>query len=166
MVSVLAGPPAPYSVRVTDGDPQLAPSCQGPTGSATPGVRLKELADAFGARGQFTSVCDGDLSAPLARLGDAIIKQLGAACLLARPAKLEGEPDCRVSERAAGLGPEVAVPACRLGGPRPCWKLGNNAEQCASGLELKLEHTGAVLPGTVATALCRVCTDPKDARCK
>jgi hypothetical protein len=166
LVSVLAGPPTPYSVRVTDGDPQLAPSCQGATGAATPGVRLKELADAFGTRGQFASVCDGDLSPSLARLGQTIIKQLGAACLLARPAKLDGAPDCRVSERAAGLGPEVAVPACTVGGPRPCWKLGANPDQCASGLELKVERTGTVLPGTVATALCHVCTDPKDVRCK
>jgi len=167
LVSVVAGPPAPYAVRVVDGQPQLAPSCTSGTGPAGPGVRLKEFADGFGARGNFTSICDGDLSPAMTRLGEGIVKQIGAACLAVAPVKLATGPDCRVTERAAGLGPETSVPMC--GGAasvRPCWRL-DKQDQCASGLELKIDRGSAIaLPGTVATALCRVCTDSKDARCK
>jgi hypothetical protein len=80
--------------------------------------------------------------------------------------KLNGAADCRVSERPAGLGAEVPVPACTAGGPRPCFTVGKQ-DQCAAGFELKIDRgSSTVLPGTVATALCRVCTDPKDSRCK
>jgi hypothetical protein len=166
LVSVVAGPPAPYAVRVVNGQPQVAPSCTSASGPAGPGVRLKEFADGFGARGAFTSVCDGDLAPAMTRLGEGIVKQIGAACLAVAPVKLSGAPDCRISERAAGLGPETPVPQCSAGGPRPCWRLDKQA-QCYSGLELKIDRGSTVaLPGTVATALCRVCTDPKDVRCK
>jgi len=166
LAAVVAGPPTPYAVRVVDGQPELAPSCTSASGPGAPGVRLKEFADGFGSRGLFSSVCDGDLGPALGRLGDGIVKQIGAACLAVAPVRLGGAPDCRVSERAAGLGPETAVPACAAGGPRPCWTV-NKQEQCASGVELKIDRGSAsALPGTVATALCRVCTDPKDTRCK
>jgi hypothetical protein len=167
IVSVIAAPPTPYAVRVVDGFPQLAPSCTSANGEGTPGVRLKAFADAFGTRGQFTSVCDTDLSPAMARLGEAIVKQIGASCLTAAPVKFNGVADCRVTERAAGLGRDVAVPRCDPKGPRPCWTLTTNHDQCASGVELKIDRGEATaLPGTVANALCRVCTDPKDSRCK
>jgi hypothetical protein len=165
-VAVVAGPPTPYAVRVVDGQPQLAPSCTSSNGPGTPGVRLKEFADGFGSRGLFSSICDGDLAPPLTRLGEGIVKQIGAACLAVAPVRLGGAPDCRVSERPAGLGAEVAVPACVAGGARPCWTT-TKQDQCSSGLELKIDRgSSTVLPGTVATALCRVCTDPRDTRCK
>jgi hypothetical protein len=166
LVSVVAGPVAPYAVQIVDGQPQLGASCQSATGSATPGVRLEAFARAFGARGLFSSVCDGDLSPALTRLGEAIVKQIGAACLAVAPVKVSGAPDCQVTERAAGLGAEAPIRACTAGGPRPCWLL-DKQDQCPSGVELKIDRGGAqALPGTVATAICRVCTDPKDARCK
>jgi hypothetical protein len=165
-VAVVAGPTMPYAVQVVDGQPELGASCTSSIGSATPGVRLKEFAGAFGARGFFSSICDGDLSPALTRFGQGIVTQIGASCLAAAPVRLSGVPDCRVSERAAGLGPEEAVPACAAGGPRPCFTV-NKQDQCASGFELKIDRGSATaLPGTVATALCRVCTDPKDSRCK
>jgi hypothetical protein len=165
-VAVVAGPPAPYVVRLVEGQPQVAPSCTSSHGPGTPGVRLKEFADGFGSRGLFSSICDGDLSPPLARLGDGIVKQIGASCLAVAPVRLGAGADCRVSERPAGLGAEVSVPACAAGGPRPCFTVGKQ-DQCSSGFELKVDRGASpALPGTVATALCRVCTDPQDARCK
>ena len=167
LVSVIAAPPAPYAVQLVDGQPQLAPSCQSANGTGTPGVRLKAFADAFGGHGMFGGVCDQDLSPPLGRLGDAIVKQLGAACLVRAPVERAGVPDCRVSESAAGLGPAVSVPRCAAGGPRPCWTTTANKDQCASGLELKIDRGATtVLPGTVATAICQVCTDANDPRCR
>jgi hypothetical protein len=166
MVAVVAGPPTPYAVQVVNGQAQVAPSCTSSNGPGTPGVRLKEFADGFGSRGLFSSICDGDLSPPMGRLGDAIVKQIGASCLAAAPVRLGGAADCRVSESPAGLGPEVPVPACATGGPRPCFTV-TKQDQCPAGFELKIERGSSVaLPGTVATALCRVCTDPKDNRCK
>jgi hypothetical protein len=166
MVAVVAGPPTPYAVQVVDGQPQVGASCTSSNGPGTPGVRLKEFADAFGSRGLFSSICDGDLSPTLTNLGAGIVKQIGASCLAAAPVKLGGAADCRVSERAAGLGPTIPVPACTSGGPHPCFTVGKQ-DQCASGFELKVDRgPTTTLPGTVATAICRVCTDPKDSRCK
>lgn len=166
LVSVIAAPSTPYAVQVVNGQPQVAPSCRSQSnGPAAPAVRLEEFARSFGGRGQFSSVCDDDLAPALTRLGEGVIQQLGSSCLTLAPVRTGGVPDCQVSERAAALGPEVILPRCTTGGARPCWNLTANRDQCPSGVELKIERSGGVLPGTFATALCRVCTDPKDTRC-
>jgi hypothetical protein len=174
LVSVLAGPPSPYAIRVADGEPEAAPSCESATGAAGPGVRLKQFADAFGGRGTFASVCDPDLSGALGRLGDGIVQQVGASCLGAAPVRLgaeadtdKGKPDCWVNEQAAGLGREVPLPRCDGGTARPCWSVVPSREHCeSSGYELHIDRGDtAPLPGTVDTLHCRVCTRAGDPRC-
>jgi hypothetical protein len=172
LVSVIAGPTAPYAVRMVDGEAEIAPSCQSGSGTAAPALRLRQFADSFGPRGSFTSVCDVDLKPALTRFGQAIVQQVGAACLQAAPVRLDpaadgGHPDCWVTERAAGLGREVMVPRCETGSTRPCWDVLPSREHCeTSGYELRVERgdTGA-LPGTVDTVRCRVCTRAGDPRC-
>jgi hypothetical protein len=173
LVSVIGGPPSPYGVRLDGGgDPEIAPSCQSSTGEAAPGVRLKQFADAFGARGSFASVCDADLSGALGRFGQAIVQQVGSACLAATPVRLNpeadgGKADCWVTERAAGLGKDVGLPRCDTGVPRPCWSVVPSREHCeTSGYELRIERGETpALPGTVDTLRCRVCTRAGDPRC-
>jgi hypothetical protein len=173
LVSVIAGPPTPYVVRMTGGDAEIAPSCQSATGPAAPAVRLKQFADGFGPRGSFSSVCDGDLSGALARFGQSIVQQAGAACLTTAPVRLGsandggGRADCWVSESAAGLGRDLALPHCEVGGLRPCWNVVQSRDRCeTSGYELRIERgETAVLPGTVDTLRCRVCTKAGDPRC-
>jgi hypothetical protein len=173
LVSVIAGPPTPYVVRMTGADVEVAPSCQSATGPAAPAIRLKQFADGFGARGTFSSLCDGDLSGALGRFGQSIVQQVGAACLTAAPVRLgpasdgSGRADCLVSERAAGLGRDVALPRCEAGALRPCWTVLQSREHCeTSGYELHIERgETAALPGTVDTLRCRVCTKAGDPRC-
>jgi hypothetical protein len=172
LVSVIAGPTTPYSVRTVNDEAEIAPSCLSATSSAAPALRLRQFAGSFGARGSFTSVCDADLKPALARFGQAIVQQVGAACLQAAPLRLEpqadgGRPDCWVTERAAGLGREVMLPRCEAGAVRPCWNLVPSREHCdTSGYELRVERGDtAVLPGTVDTVRCRVCTRAGDPRC-
>jgi hypothetical protein len=176
VVAAIAGSPSPYVVRTSaDGD-EVAASCQGAGGSAAPGVRLKELTDAFGGRGSFVSACEADLGPGLGRLADTVVKQLGSSCLMAAPFRLtadgkEGVPDCGVSERAGGLGREVTVPRCETTArpmTGPCWRVTPNAEACeSSGYELKIDRgETTALPGTIATARCRVCVKANDPRCK
>jgi hypothetical protein len=175
LVSVIGGPPTPYSVRVPDpalGEAEIAPSCQSGAGGAAPGVRLKQFADSFGGRGSYSSVCD-DLSGALGRFGQSIVQQVGAACLTAAPVRLNpaeaegGKADCWVTERAAGLGREVAMPRCDAGVARPCWNVIPSREHCeTSGYELRVDRGEApALPGTVDTLRCRVCTKAGDPRC-
>jgi hypothetical protein len=175
VVSVVGGPLAPYNVRVVDpalDEAEVAPSCQSAVaGGAAPAVRLGQFAAAFGARGTFSSVCD-DMSGVLGRFGQAIVRRVGAACLTATPVRLNpeaegGKADCWVTERAAGLGPDVAMPRCDTGVQRPCWNVLSSREHCeTSGYELRVERGETpALPGTVDTVRCRVCTRTGDPRC-
>jgi hypothetical protein len=134
-------------------------------------VRLGQFAAAFGARGTFSSVCD-DLSGVLGRFGRAIVQQVGGACLTATPVRLNpeaegGKADCWVTERAAGLGRDAAIPRCDTGVSRPCWNVVPSREHCeTSGYELRVERgESPALPGTVDTVRCRVCTTTGDPRC-
>jgi hypothetical protein len=169
VVSVLSGPVDPYAVRLDGSTPQLGPSCNAPTvGDATPGVRLRQFAAAFGARGDFASACDGDLSPALTRFGQSIAQQLGTACLVAAPTRGDGgAPECWVTESAGGLGREVQLPRCAAGGPRPCFTLVESRARCeTSGQELRIDRgEAAPLPGTTDTLRCRVCTSQGDPRC-
>lgn len=58
-VVVVAGPATPVSVSLDGVGAKLDPSCSLAlvAASAEPGIRLKALADAFGARGKFHSIC-------------------------------------------------------------------------------------------------------------
>lgn len=169
LVSVVAGPVDPYAVRLDGAAAQLAPSCSSSTvGDAAPSVRLQQFARAFGARGDFSSACQDDLSPAMARFGQSIVQQLGTTCLLAAPARTSGgAPDCWVTESAGGLGRDVQLPRCEASGPRPCWSLVPSRARCeTSGYELRVERGEAdPLPGTVDTLRCRVCTSQGDPRC-
>jgi hypothetical protein len=176
VVAVIGGAPTPYLVRPSADGNEIAPSCQGPGGSAAPAVRLKELTDAFGGRGLFSSVCDADLGPALDHLGETVVKQLGSSCLAAAPFRITdngmtGVADCGVSEQAGGLGREVTVPRCEATSKMmsgPCWRVVANPDGCeSSGYELKIDRgESTALPGTVVTARCRVCVKAGDARCK
>jgi hypothetical protein len=179
LVSVMAGPVSPYTVRTVDGEPEIASSCPAGGESAAPAVRLKEFSDAFGARGDFSSLCSGDLAPAMGRLGHAIVQQLGARCAAKAPVRLaDGTPDCSLTESAAGLGPDVSMPRCptapataaspAAAGERPCWTLTASPERCpASGYELRIDRgESAPLAGSVATLRCRICTGEKDPRCR
>ena len=122
-VSVIAGPPDPIAVGLdANGYPDLQPSCTGGMGSADPATRLARFAREFGSRGTFTSVCDVDLSGPLADIGVRLSQVVGRHCLNALPADTDPatptlDPACEVEawttiDAAAGTYSFMVVPRC------------------------------------------------------
>jgi hypothetical protein len=148
LVSVIAGPPAPYRVRLgqptlTDDPaqwPSIDHSCSQNDGTfADPGVRLKELTDAFGANGTFQSICSASFMPALEKIAQEIGKKTsGIACLDGVP---DADPDAPgfQADHCQGvdlLEPTGSVPlkSCEeTGAVAPCWELGPPTAGCPSG---------------------------------
>ena len=119
MVAAIVGDAEPVEIQQgpvgPDGMPvlRLAPSCtfQGPTGpqAALPAIRLAAFLDAFPGRSQLTSICAGDLSAPLGMIGSTAKKLVGDPCLDA--------PDLADASAEPGLQPACAVVDIRDSAP-------------------------------------------------
>jgi hypothetical protein len=62
-------------------DDRLAVACEGSTGSATPALRLVELARSFGANGLVQSICEGDLGTAVDAIARRIQGLFGDRCL-------------------------------------------------------------------------------------
>ncbi len=179
LVAAVAGPEMPYAVVAPAGEARLASSCPGQAGGATPAIRLKEFADAFGSRGMFASACDADLAPALARVGEAALRQVDqarTACLAAAPVRIgvdlsatpaeRAPPACRVYERVGPFGREVPIALCNRSPVRPCWRLARSPDRCdGAGYELQIERSRPPAAGAVVISRCRVCSDPRDTRC-
>jgi len=62
-------------------DDRLTNACQSVRGSATPAVRMVELARAFGINGTVHSICETDFGATLDAITQSIQARLGSPCL-------------------------------------------------------------------------------------
>jgi hypothetical protein len=99
-----------------EGLPQLAPVCSGAGGSADPGVRLASFFDSFTLSEQ-SSICAGDLAAPLSRFADLVVEPLSLACI-------EEGHSCTASS-STGI-----VPTCRAAGDRGCVERLETSRSC------------------------------------
>jgi len=81
-VAIMAGPPMPYVIHArtaqtaggTEQAPEVGHSCVASDGTyADPAVRLSALGLALGNRAIFESVCADDFSAPIERIGNAVL---------------------------------------------------------------------------------------------
>jgi hypothetical protein len=122
-VSAVAGPRAPVEVRDV-GVWALAPSCQGPGGSATPAVRIGALVDAFG--GTMIDAC-GQRAAYQQIASPIVNSQRSCFANLRRD---DGE-NCTVTEVAGGTATELA--RCADGSAGPCWYTYSDAAACPGG---------------------------------
>ncbi len=163
----------------------IGPGCDGPSGSAVPPVRLRELAEAFQVdtdRTMFSS-CEGDYSAALAAIGEAIAAQIQPACMPACVADTEPstpdvvEPSCTFSQespRPDGSFEVREVPLCEDGDALPdghdvCWTplVGDErSDFCADvgfNLELRIvRRTGVPAPGgTAIVGRCELSPDKR-----
>jgi len=133
-VSAVAGPRSSFEVQDL-GIPVLAPSCQGPGGSATPAVRIGALVDSFG--GALVDGCAQDdayqqITAPIVSQQRSCFPNLRQS---------DGD-NCTVTEVAGGATTELA--RCADGAPAPCWSTYIDAAACPGG-----DHVGiAVKRGT------------------
>jgi hypothetical protein len=119
--------------------------CQATRGGAALGLRLAAFVAAFGWGGHSHDLCIDDYDRLLADIGQNLVHRLTSACA---PALVSS---CEVT---AG-GP---LEACRDGGPRPCWKLEDDAG-CVSRMALAIDGAGALAAGTRVSASCTPVSD-------
>ena len=137
VVSAVAGPRTPFEVRDV-GVPVLAPSCQGPGGSATPAVRIGALVDAFG--GALVDACSQN--AAYQQLAAPIVNPQRSCFVNLR--RDDGE-DCTVTEVAGGAATDIA--RCADGNAAPCWYTYSDAAACPAG-----DNVGIAIRRGAATA--------------
>ncbi len=150
MVAGVVGDPAFVSVTAV---PELAHSCfYGDAEVADPAVRLSAFLDQFPERSQLTSICSGDLSAPLGAIGASAKRLVGDPCVdttfLADTSPEPGiQPACEVSDvrDAAPLAPKQLAPCA--GGAGDCYALVADPAACpASSDHLRVRVTRARAP--------------------
>jgi hypothetical protein len=165
MIGALMAPTTPFAVELRTppggGAPitALAHSCtyQGSVGAEVgdPAVRIEQFAQRF-SRHNISTVCQQDMSGPLAQLALQARGLVGDACLnrdIATPY------DCIVREEIGTT--NTILPACNGGASstnKPCWEFVTDTVQCATlgGLKLVVQRASAPVANAVVVATCRV----------
>jgi hypothetical protein len=146
MTAAIMGDPAPVAVELRSPHPgfpaipALAHSCAYNTSSgpafADPGVRMAEFLAAFPDRNAQASVCDADLTTPLAFIAESAKKLMGDPCLdttrLADASAADPgvQPSCEVSEvRDSAPDAPALLPLCTSGGS-DCFELVADVDAC------------------------------------
>jgi hypothetical protein len=183
IVAAITGPATPYSVElrpvrnrpagVTQNEPRILPSCMSTNGSAAPAVRIKQFVDAFGVNGTLESICDGDFSPAMARIGDKIAGRVRHQCLEEPPvdrdpARAGIQANCEVYEETNTVEGVVrtGIKSCDAVSP-PCWRIQPDRTCPGTGSEVVVDRgTVPAAPRTSVTVLCETCKTPEDPRCK
>jgi hypothetical protein len=182
IVAAITGPTTPYSVQLdrvrdratgsTEMEPRIVPSCMSSNGSAAPAVRLQQFIDAFGVNGTVESICEGDFSPAMARIGDKIAGRIRHQCLEKPPvdndpARAGLQANCEVyQESATSDGPiRTSIDSCDDALP-PCWRIQPDSTCPGTGTEVIVDR-GAIPapPRTSITVLCETCESEQDPRC-
>jgi hypothetical protein len=144
------------------------PTCQSANGVATAALRIKQFVESFGDNGAFESICSGDFRPVLQRMGERLRVFVDPdLCLpptVDRSPAPGVQPDCVVSERAAGGNGETVLPPCDTATTQPCWRSIESPPWCPGPL-LVIEGQPAP-PETLVTIKCRTCVRPDDPRCQ
>jgi hypothetical protein len=173
-VSAIAGPVAPYKVvtgAATLKDdpiqawPQIEHSCLAADQSfADPAVRIKEWTQAFGARGTFSSVCDGSFQPALAVIAKSVGTSVDLPCLDAKvldtdPVAAGVQPDCAFVDHltnASGMRVDSPLASCAANGNvAPCWTIAADA-RCGAG-HLVTFNRPAAAGDLTTTGSCQLC---------
>jgi hypothetical protein len=180
VVASIQGPAAPYQVHWkapllsdTGPWPELSHSCTATDGSfADPGVRLQQLARAFGSNGASYSICDADYGPTLQAIARRILQMGGRGCFAAVLVDKDGnggngvQADCTVFDRVPnGTGgvENRPLPACDANGNTPpCWRAvpaSSAPVTCPAGNSQIVVDRGttAVPDNTITQARCALC---------
>lgn len=132
---------------------QLGASCESPAGKAQPAVRLAAFLDAFPARSHAASICDGDLSEPLAGAAWQMAGALERSpCLHGNIADTDAsapglQADCRL-EASRTDGSPVALASCGVAAAgATCFDIVEDPSACAyteTGLAVDLAQVPAL----------------------
>jgi hypothetical protein len=178
VVALIAGNPATSISTGPRGAQALAvvESCStminNRTAIARPAIRLDEFRRAFGDRGLFRTVCQGDYSGVLSDVGQLLVQALspcleGPLDIRDRDAATPGlQPDCTVSEiRDVGSdeATEALIPRCRMlaadkpdrGSAPACWWVATDPV-CTTETQLSLhvERAGPPPAGSAVGVSC------------
>jgi len=182
IVAAITGPTTPYSVTLqrvrerTSGtvemEPRIVPSCTSSNGEAAPSVRIKQFVDAFGDNGTFESICDGDFSPAMARIGDKIAGRIRHQCLEQPPVDRDRtrpglQANCEVyQETKTSDGPvRTSIDSCDDAMP-PCWRIQSDSTCPGTGSEVIVDRGSVPAPPrTVISVLCETCQTAEDPRC-
>lgn len=158
-----------------DGELDVEPICAAEGGTAAPSPRIEQFVKAFGQNGSLHSICSGDFSPALKRIGELIALKLNPGCIDARlidtdPAMAGVQPECTVVDRLPNGADfdETVIPECGKGGP-PCWRLqaaGEGGNTCPNQPRVQVDRGGReATPGTLQAVKCRTCERANDPRC-
>ena len=161
-VSGIIGPPSPIAVesRIVNGatQPQLAHACtyNSPTGPVAndPSVRMTSLVESFASRGSLEQVCTSDFKPKVTRIGMAIQRSLGIACLdtakLADTLDAPGlQPACEARDVIGDLTREL--PRCPA--LEDCFDIVDDAA-CADRLRVVVDRKTPPAAGTRVDVFC------------
>jgi hypothetical protein len=146
----------------------MQPVCNSPgNGNATPGYRVKSFVESF-PNHEIISICEGDFSGAMRRLGEKIRATVGPPCVTERLYDIDRadglQVDCAVTEKipvAGGGVEERVVPSCAAAPNGVCWNLVENAQCTASRRLIEIERRDGSQPveGTRQSMRCLTCTD-------
>lgn len=162
VVAGIVGEPEPFEITKKGATTVLKDSCApgsgpgGSTGIAFPAVRTADFLEQFPLSAR-TTICDGDLSDGLTKIGallkDAIVDPCFDNTLADEdPATPGTQPECSVSEIRRRIGqPDEElgiIPSCDTG-TFPCWRVEEDAVHCAytkadPHLKLVIDRNGGI----------------------
>ena len=182
IVAAITGPPTPYSVTLqrvrerttgtVENEPRIVPSCTSTNGEAAPSVRIQQFINAFGDNGTFESICEGDFSPAMARIGDKIAGRIRHQCLDNPPVDRDPtrpglQANCEVyQETTTSDGPiRTSIDSCDEA-PAPCWRIQPDSTCPGTGSEVIVDRGSVPAPPrTNITVLCETCQSAEDPRC-
>jgi hypothetical protein len=177
VVAGIVGDPSPFTIATDNGTSVLGPSCSyaGPSGTqhAFPAVRTADFLSQFPLSSRST-ICGADLSGAMTQIGALLKSAFGDPCFEtqladADPSTPAPDYDCTVTDVrrvASGADQELAViPPCGTNPTIPCWRIEEDAVQCAytqtnPHLKLVVDRGGVVPPSDVHVVASCVTTDP------
>jgi hypothetical protein len=150
------------------------PVCEVPgLGKSYAGLRLKAFVDAFGDNGQSFSLCSGDFTESMQKIGEKLRLKLENSCvaykLIDKDADRAGlQPECQVFDSIPDGRKyrDVQIPACANNpNARPCWQLAEDFKTCPNlGQKIDVLRTEKPPSGTKLVMKCLTCALP-DGNC-
>jgi hypothetical protein len=121
-------------------------------------VRLNQLVGAFGARGNFSTVCNTDLSVSLTSVGYSAAKLMGDPCVMDKLLDTSKAPGIQPSCKVVDEGYAAQIPQCDGTNFDRCWQMVVDAQVCPLADHLKFEVLRATPPPVevYTTASCAV----------
>ncbi|MCP4445734.1 MAG: hypothetical protein GY811_10395 [Myxococcales bacterium] len=158
-VAGIIGTDNPVEVTMESGEPTLAASCEGNSGSAMPPIRLQGFLNAFGRHSTTESICSDNLSSATTGIGAFFRNRMAGSPCLHGPIR---SPDACIVEEVRGLESSFearqAVAVCddvirpANSSTLPCYLIEPDPVVCSdtdTQLRVRLEYGNEAVPADV-----------------